>query len=154
PSAGGSNPAGPFPPDLVGLPNVFAGGINVQLENSVWGGGVNYRRNLYGGDPCAPRRPIDGPGGHRDPDLQESLQITEVGQILDPTVQGARAPLAMATDRFRTVNNFHGGQIGLIGEFRRGRWSVDSRASIAFGTVSQTAEIAGGQVQAFPGQPP
>ena len=49
------------------------------------------------------------------------------------------------TDVFRTENQFHGGQIGLVGEWHRGRWSLDARATVAFGNVQQTAEINGAQ---------
>ena len=52
-------------------------------------------------------------------------------------------------DSFRTENRFHGGQVGLTGEVRRGRWYVDGRASIAFGTVFQRADVGGGQQLLF-----
>jgi hypothetical protein len=48
-------------------------------------------------------------------------------------------------DTFRTENHFHGGQIGLAGQVIRGRWSLDGRATVAFGNLTQIAEISGGQ---------
>ena len=62
---------------------------------------------------------------------------------------GVPAISGTITDSFRTENSFHGGQIGLAGEVRRGRWYVDGRASVAFGTVFQRADINGGQQLLF-----
>lgn len=139
-------PAGPLT-DVIGAPGRFAGGLSVNLENTLWGAEVNYRRRLAGTG-CSR---LDGLVGYRYLNFKETLTITEAGVILDPTlVDAGRAPIASATDQFRTTNDFHGGQIGLTGEVRRGRWFVDGRASIAFGTVFQRAEISGSQLQGFP----
>ena len=56
-------------------------------------------------------------------------------------------PVAVGTvnDSFRTENYFNGGQIGLASQVLRGRWSVDTRATVAFGNLTQLAEISGGQ---------
>lgn len=143
---GSAVPAGPLT-DVIGAPGRFSGGISVQLDNTVWGAEANFRRYLAG---CGCWR-VDGLVGYRYLNFKETLTITEAGVITDPAVLAAgRAPIASATDRFRAENDFHGGQIGVTGEVRRGRWFVDGRASIAFGTVFQTAEISGGQTQAFP----
>ncbi|MBX9582258.1 MAG: BBP7 family outer membrane beta-barrel protein, partial [Gemmataceae bacterium] len=139
-------PAGPLN-DAIGAPGLFAGGLSVQLENTLWGAEANFRRRLAG----AACSRLDGLVGYRYLNFKETLTITEAGVILDPTLIAAgRAPIASATDQFRATNDFHGGQVGLTGELRRGRWFVDGRASIAFGTVFQTAEISGSQLQGFP----
>src|SRR5262249_21073378 len=143
-------PVGPSA-DVIGFPGVAIGSLAVTLENSLWGAEVNYRRNLLGGGPCTPCARLDGIAGYRFLNFKEQLQITETGLLTpgSPLLATGRAPFATATDQFRAENNFHGGQIGLVGEVRRGRWFVDGRASIAFGTVFQTAEINGGQAQVF-----
>jgi hypothetical protein len=142
-----NDPVGPLT-DVIGAPGRSSGGLAVHLDNSLWGAEVNYRRFLAG-NPCFR---LDGLVGYRYLNFSETLTITETG-IVDPNnpmLAAGRAPFATATDRFRTENNFHGGQVGLTAEARRGRWFVNGRGSIAFGTVFQTAEIAGGQTQAFP----
>lgn len=145
------NPAvgAPLPVDLISAPGLASGGVAVNLQNSLWGAEVNYRRNLLGCD-CSR---LDAIVGYRYLNFKESLTITEVGLLTNPTPP---APLltgtaAAAFDEFRAENNFHGGQIGLAGEIRRGRWSIDGRASVAFGTVFQSADITGGQLQLLPG---
>jgi len=141
-----NNPVGLLT-DVISTPGRSVGGIAVHLENSLWGAEVNYRRFLAG-NPCAR---LDGLVGFRYMNFKEQLSITESG-LLDPSsplIAAGRAPFASATDTFRTENNFYGGQIGLTGEVRRGRWFVDTRASIAFGSVTQTAQISGSQQQVF-----
>jgi hypothetical protein len=147
-----NTPVGPSA-DIVGFPGVANGGISAHLENSLWGAEVNYRRNLLG--VCNPCARLDGLVGFRYLNFKEQLTISEAGFIPpgSPLLATGRAPLAMATDQFRAENNFYGGQIGLVGEVHRGRWFVNGRASVAFGTVFQTAEINGGQLQGFPGGP-
>ena len=143
-----NSPTGPFA-EVVGAPGLANGAVAIQLQNSLWGAEVNYRRNLLGCTPCAR---LDGLVGFRYLNLKEQLTVTETFARTpnSPFAVGVPVNMGMITDRFRTENNFYGGQIGLTGEVRRGRWFVDGRASIALGTVSQTAEIAGQQALAFP----
>ena len=142
-------PVGPSS-DIIGFPGLYAGGLSVQTENSLWGSEVNYRRNLFNGQ-CGWCGRIDALAGFRYLNFKEQLTITETGFLIGQPPLTGRAPIANAMDQFRAENNFYGGQFGVTGEIRRGRWFVDARATIAFGTVSQTGEISGSQVQAFPG---
>jgi hypothetical protein len=139
-------PVGPFS-ELVGAPGLAVGSVAVNLESSVWGAEANFRRNLV----CNPCSRLDGLIGYRYLNFKESLTITEafVRTPDSPMTVGVPATVGMITDQFQTENNFHGGQIGLTGEVRRGRWFVDGRASVAFGTTFQTATIGGGQALGF-----
>jgi hypothetical protein len=49
------------------------------------------------------------------------------------------------TDSFSTTNEFYGGQIGVNGELRRGRWFTNGFTKVAFGTMHQTVTINGAQ---------
>jgi hypothetical protein len=138
-----NTPVGPAG-NVVAAPGIAAGGIAATLENSLWGAEVNYRRFLMG-NACAR---LDGLVGFRYMNFSETLTITETSALL-PTAPFAGAP-GMISDRFRAENNFYGGQFGLTGEVRRGRWFLDGRATIAFGTVFQSGEIAGGQSRLLP----
>ena len=48
------------------------------------------------------------------------------------------------TDRFRTSNQFHGGQVGAIFEHTSGRWSFDVKTKVALGVSVQSTDINGG----------
>lgn len=141
-----NTPVGPFS-EVVGAPGLAAGGIAAVLENSLWGADVNYRRFLAG-SPCYR---LDGLIGFRYLNFKETLSITEAFNRTpgSPMTVGAPALGGVINDRFRAENDFYGGQIGFTTETRRGRWFFNTRATIAFGTVHQTAEIAGGQALAF-----
>ncbi len=118
------------------------GGVVVSLANSVWGAEANYRRFLMG-NPCAR---LDGIVGYRYLNIQESLTITEnFARPLSTINGGFPAITGTVYDSFSASNDFHGGQIGLIGELRRGRWTLDGRATVAFGNLTQTLTVSGGQ---------
>lgn len=141
-----NTPVGPFA-EVVGAPGLAFGGVAASLQNSLWGAEVNYRRFLCG-NPCAR---FDWLAGFRYLNFKEQLSVTEtfVRTPGSPMTIGSPAVAGMIQDQFRAENNFYGGQIGMTGEIRRGRWFVDGRATIAFGTVHQTAQIGGGQALAF-----
>jgi hypothetical protein len=144
-----TTPVGSFS-ELVARPDLANGSVAAQLENTMWGAEANFRRALC----CAPCARLDGIIGFRYLNFKEQLTVTETFLRTTPTSDlaiGAPALGGVISDRFRTENNFYGGQVGLVGEVRRGRWFVDGRGSIAFGTVNQKAEIAGGQALLMPG---
>ena len=138
-----NTPMGPFS-EVVADPARGVGGVAVNTEHSLWGAEVNYRRFLCGNG-C---RRVDAIVGYRYLGMKDQLSITEnfVSNGTAPTLVGG-VPVAtgVVTDSFRTENHFHGGQIGLMGHLTRGRWSIDARATVAFGNLTQKAEIAGGQ---------
>ena len=133
--------------EVVAAPGV-TGGVIATMKSTVWGADLNYRRFLRGNG-CAR---LDGLIGYRYLDLSEELTISETFMPVPGAMlpDGARMISGTVTDRFHTENQFHGGQLGLVGTVQRGRWSLDGRATVAFGTVFQSAEISGAQVLTFP----
>jgi hypothetical protein len=121
------------------------GAVQVHLENQAWGAEANYRRLLLG-DPCTCNR-LEGLVGYRYFNMQETLWITENFTAIPGAAMGGGLPVAsgVITDYFRTTNEFHGGQIGLAGSITRGRWTVDGRATVAFGNLSRSVSISGSQ---------
>jgi hypothetical protein len=133
--------------EVIAGPGVATGNVTAQIRGTVWGAEANYRRFLVG-NPCAR---LDLLVGYRYLNVNEELTITERFQRIpnsDPNV-GIPAVAGTIMDRFRTENSFHGGQIGLAGTMNRGRWSLDTRATIAFGSVRQTVDINGNQMLTF-----
>jgi hypothetical protein len=134
--------------EVIAGPGVANGNVVATLKSTVWGADINYRRFLLG----TPTARLDALVGYRYLDVHEDLTITESftrtpGSNL---MVGVPASMGFITDQFRTENQFHGGQIGVAGTVQRGRWSLDGRSTIAFGTVFQTVQINGGQVLVFP----
>ena len=134
--------------EVIAGPGVATGNVIASFKSTVWGAEANYRRFLA----CHGCARLDLLVGYRYLDVREDLSITESFTRVpgsDLTV-GIPAQMGVISDRFRTENHFHGGQIGLAGSLQRGRWSLDGRSTIAFGTVFQSAEISGVQMLTFP----
>lgn len=138
-----NDPVGPFS-EVIADPARGFGGVNVSMQHSLWGAEVNYRRFLCG-DGC---NRIDAIVGYRYIGMKDQLSISEtfVSNGNGATTVGG-VPVAVGTvnDSFRTENHFNGGQIGLMSQMIHGRWSVNTRATVAFGNLTQIAEISGGQ---------
>lgn len=84
---------------------------------------VNYRHNLY----CGPNARLDLLAGYRFATLEEELFL---GEVPDGSNGDYRH------NRIAVTNPFHGGQVGLAGEYRGERWSVNGAARVALGAVT------------------
>jgi hypothetical protein len=126
---------------------LLRGGINVDTSTQFWGAEANLRRVLCSG--CDYR--LDAFAGFRYLDLRDVLQITEnlttlkdfPEPSLNPPVQVKAGDHFVSIDRFATRNQFYGGQLGLNGEFRRGRWLFGAQAKVGLGCVQQALDIQG-----------
>jgi hypothetical protein len=134
--------------EVVAGPGVADGSVTATLKTAVWGADINYRQNLI----TTSLGRLDLLVGYRYFDLSDNLTITEeFNRIPGSNLSiGVPAQMGVVTDQFKTQNQFNGGQIGLVETIERGRWSLDARTSIAFGSVYQTAEVNGGQALVFP----
>ncbi|HYW80602.1 MAG TPA: BBP7 family outer membrane beta-barrel protein [Thermoguttaceae bacterium] len=97
---------------------------------------------------------LDLTTGYRYYRLGDSLRINE--QIV--SIAGSPSPIAVGTafelsDRFRADNEFNGGEIGLIAQIHRGRWSFEFLAKMAVGGNRQTLTINGQTDITVPGNP-
>jgi hypothetical protein len=120
----------------------------VDSESSLYGFDANLVCNLARG--CRGR--LDLFGGYRFLALEEELTITEDLLALDGNTAVTPGTRFQVLDRFRTENYFHGGQIGLSGEYRAGNLIVGGRGSVALGVTHSEVEIAGSTVVTSPGQ--
>ena len=136
--------------ELVAAPGLATGSVAVRSDTQLWGADVNLRRSLL----CGPCSKLDMFVGYRYLRLTDELTITETFSRTPGSLGAIGVPTALlgtVSDRFRTANNFHGVNLGLAGEVRRGRWTAEGRASVALGTVFQTVEINGSQNIQFAG---
>lgn len=141
--------------EAVAVPGILRGTLSAQADSQLWGADVNARWCWQKG--CDSRSEVFV--GYRHLNLRESLTITEDITVIGPG--GMRVAIAdplgthvIVQDRFRTRNEFHGGQIGMAYERRWGRWDVDARGSVALGTTHQVLEIDGFQTRQQPGAAP
>jgi hypothetical protein len=129
---------------LIASPGLAFGIAEIQYENTVWGAEANARRFLTKTN-CSR---LDLIGGFRFLQVNEQLNISEFFARSPGSPLTVGAPMAIAgtvTDMFRTENDFYGGQFGLLGETRRGRWFATVSGKVALGTVYQSSFIHGRQ---------
>lgn len=79
--------------------------------------------------------------GYRYVQLEEDLTIRE--DLTDPAAPTTDFDIR---DAFEAENHFHGGELGLAGEFEDGRWSLDLDARLSLGSHRQKVEIDGSTV--------
>jgi hypothetical protein len=127
---------------LTAFPGVSTGNLAVNNESHFWGAEVNARCNLC----CGCNYRLDLFGGFRYLELEESLLIQENGlnaPNAPPPFPGDRF---LVTDFFGTRNQFYGGQVGVLGEYDRGPFSVEVRGQVALGDTVQDILIDGSQL--------
>lgn len=148
--------ARPFTNALTGAPDIeavaapggLAGTFSAVNTFFLYGAEANLRRNFF----CGCNWFIDGFAGWRLLGLNESLSINEnlaVVTSANPALPAGSTFLVH--DGFNTSNLFNGGQIGVIGEYRIGRFSIDVRDALALGGTMQYANVSGSTTTAGPG---
>jgi hypothetical protein len=104
-------------------------------------------------DPCTCNsKELNLLGGYRFYEYDTNLSITENLLVLP----GTQTPLVPGTtffvqDRFRTHNEFNGGEIGLQGLCKRSCWWVDGMAQVAMGEQHRTVRVSGQTIVDVPG---
>ncbi|HKB38895.1 MAG TPA: BBP7 family outer membrane beta-barrel protein [Gemmataceae bacterium] len=128
--------------ELVASPFTSAGTLRIQAPSRFLGADLNLRCPLCCADVCTGGYRVDLLGGFRYLRLNEGLYTTEIGQNF-PFEPRRPNQAFRIDDRFDTTNAFYGGQLGLTGELRRGRWSLETRGLVALGVTHQTLTING-----------
>jgi Putative beta barrel porin-7 (BBP7) len=134
--------------ELVCFPGVVAGMVNVQTSTELYGFDANIIYNLR----CCCDYRIDFLAGYRYLNLQDKVNVTEnltVTSNSNPAIpQGTTFVLG---DRFRSTNEFNGGQIGFYGETRSGPWYLGGRSLFGIGNDHSEITINGGTTVTTPG---
>jgi hypothetical protein len=81
--------------------------------------------------------------GYRRLDLDESLRIDELLTSTDPSGPIPQGTTLDIQDRFRTKNEFNGGDFGLDWEWSKGCWGVGALFKCAIGNVRQRVRVDG-----------
>lgn len=85
---------------------------------------------------------VDLIAGYRHYRLNDSLQVNEAIEILNfPPYEPGDSILV--SDEFRSRNEFHGGELGLVAQIYHGRWSLELLAKMAMGNNRRVVDIYG-----------
>jgi Putative beta barrel porin-7 (BBP7) len=124
--------------EVVTATGLSVGNISVRAPSQLWGLEPNLLCNWCEG--CDYR--IDALAGARYLNLRESITIVE--DVMQPAV-GTVFPNSrvLVTDRFATSNQFYGGQVGLRGNYRYDRFTIEGNAKLALGFTHEQTMIDG-----------
>jgi hypothetical protein len=136
--------------ELIAFPGVSTGSFSAAETTSLLGAGIWLRRNLC----CGECYRLDALVGYRYLRLSDRLGIREDLTSTDATSTtvplGTRVDVA---DQFDATNDFHGVDLGLAGELRRGRWVLEGLAKVALGTNVSELNVNGSTAVTVPGSP-
>ena len=115
----------------------LSGSINVYSRIEFFGEDANALVRLTQGETYR----LNFLAGGHFLQMRERLKITGTSRVLPDEVV-----LIGVTDEFRTYNKFFGGQLGLNGQWHRGRWSLEGKGVLALGGDLQEIRTQGDRV--------
>jgi len=124
---------------LIALPGVLRGSFSANTSSSFLGTDAYIRQNVL----CDNGYRLDVLAGYRYLRLSDRLRINETEIATDPAgfvPVGTRIDL---TDRFDTRNEFHGAEVGLLGEVRRDIFYAQVLGKVALGCTHEVVSIGG-----------
>lgn len=126
---------------IVGIPTTLNGDVDISSASNVQSAGLGLRHLLHIDFVRDQRLMVNG--GYRffrlDEDLRINSDIRPDGGIFLP------GTVFSSYDSFVTHNQFHGGYVGLLHDWRKGRFSLKSQVQLAMGNMHEVVEINGQQ---------
>jgi hypothetical protein len=127
----------------IAFPGQVAGDIDVSTRSSVLSTEAYLRTNMFSGRGYD----VDLMGGYHFVRLDDGLQVLSNSTVLPPGIPATFTVL----DLFNAHNEFHGGEVGVVGEVRRGCWTLTGLAKMSVGNMRQTVIINGSTTTVVPG---
>lgn len=119
----------------VATPGMFRGLARLKINNRMQGAELNGLGTLFSGCSC----PVNVLVGFRYWNFNESLNFNVNSPAF--TIPGE---VYKAHDRFRTINNFYGGQIGLATEYCAcNGFYINAKGKVALGAMCEEVKIQG-----------
>jgi hypothetical protein len=167
--------------ELTAYPGVVAGHITSSVSSHLQSAGIRLRRNLAcrtwcddlvcedtccedaqcGEDSCgtcgignygvARNFRLDLIGGYRYYKLNDRFVMNEDIVATNGAGQLVAGTIFNLHDSFHTTNEFHGGEVGVVANFNRGRWSLELLGKLGIGNNRQTVIIDGSTAITVPG---
>jgi hypothetical protein len=133
---------------LIAFPGVSTGSVTASYRNdNMLGANVTVQGNV---PVCIPNFRLLALIGYRYLQFDERLAV-DTNQTSTSVAPGTQL---LVSDRFSTVNVFHGGEFGIRIEYFLNQLSVDASAKLAVGDVNRSIGIAGQTIRMSPGAAP
>ncbi len=119
---------------LVAFPGAATGSVHVRGSSNVFGGDISVRQLMYGRFGGT----LDFLYGYQYMRLDEDLRVSSTSMSQDGQFAPPGTVISIA-DSIDTVNEFHGGQVGVASKYREGCWSFRGLAKVGFGSLRRSA---------------
>ncbi len=126
---------------LLGFPGEFEGRIDAVQRTETQGLQAFLRHRCKTG--CNYR--VDWIAGYRYLRFDESIGIANEFEFIDPDSNNFGTEIRQS-ELFDTRNEFHGGEIGWMGNSVEGCWTLDFLATVSLGNMRERVTIAGDTV--------
>jgi hypothetical protein len=141
---------------LIAFPGVSNGTINADVATHYL---VSVHADLSENILAGPRFRLDALGGYRYLRFDEQLDIEHSFFPNGTALAGGGNPFAPGTqisaaDHFSTLNEFHGGEVGLHAQVFFDRWTLDLLGKVGAGNLHRNVTIGGNSTVAVPGVAP
>ncbi len=136
--------------ELIAYPGVATGSVNMAATTDFQGAEVLLRRNWF--RQCGGR--VDFLVGYRYARLADDLQMDESKTSTDPQSTVPVGTTLALSDRFQTLNEFNGAEIGMLAQWRRCCWSLDLLMKLGLGNTNSHVSIDGSTTITEPTQNP
>jgi hypothetical protein len=123
---------------LLAFPGELRGDIEISQDTQAQGAQAFVRHLCRTGSNYR----IDTIYGYRYLGVDDSLRIDNTLEFTDPA-GGNFGTRLNQFDLFEIENEFHGGELGLMGHSVDGRWTLDFLATVALGSMQQRANVRG-----------
>ena len=124
---------------LIAYPNLLDDDAVVRVDVELAGTDIFFRKAMV----WTPSVRIDFLSGYRYGRLRDEVHINSSSTSLDAASGEPVDTMVDQQDHFRMVNNFHGGEVGLLGRWWHGCWSCQILAKVAVGGVQSRYAIRG-----------
>jgi Putative beta barrel porin-7 (BBP7) len=127
---------------LIAFPGLLSGSVTASETSRLYGAGALYRQEIGSSSTSWGTTRFSALVGYRFLHASDRLDISSTsiavaGGLIPPGTVFA------ASDSFHASSNFHGLDLGVVGELSRGPWMLEWRAKVALGANLNEAQING-----------
>ena len=130
----------PAPPAFPGDPTLLDQAVEASLQSQFGSVDVLYKANKTQGEDFHRRYLV---GGFRYLMLEDRLAVNMTSSVSTTTPGGLPINSSTVSDSFRTLNQFYGGEFGMVEKWWRDRWSLQVLGKVALGATTVTTRING-----------
>jgi hypothetical protein len=133
--------------ELVAYLGRVEGEVAASASTSLTSSGIHVLRSLRSCGGCG-NSCLNLLAGYRYLHLDGDVAVSEDLVSTDPLTAGTEF---LISDVFDARNDFHGGELGIVWQYDRCRWSLEMLAKVALGNNHQVVRINGGTIRTVDG---